>query len=139
RRSARRAGARPCADRGRAARRRGGTPLARARGDPRRKPASRDARAARSRGSRAARRRTPRAQRRLRQRDRRAAGRTCRRTGRSLPLEHILAELHLVARARAGGLEDRLELLLGWRLARDAKATLGAEDPKPAPLRPGPV
>ena len=76
---------------------------------------------------RAARRRSARSPRRRRRRARDAAGRTRRRRG-LLPLEHLLPQLDLVARPRARGAEDRLELVLGRRRARDAEAALGAED-----------
>ena len=57
-----------------------------------------------------------------------AAGRTRRRRARSLPLERLLADLDLVALARAGRLEDRLELGRVGRASLDAEAAVGAED-----------
>src|SRR2546421_2808572 len=83
-------------------------------------------------------RRTP--SRRLRALLRARAGCRARRTAprSSSPLEHIVAELDLIALARARRLEDPLELGGVRCLAGDAEAALRSEDPKRAPrgLRP---
>src|SRR5207245_4647734 len=72
-------------------------------------------------------------------RARRAACRTRLRISLLLPLEHVFAKLHFVARARAGGFEDRLELR--WRRwpAGHPEAALGPEHAVRAPCRLRPV
>src|SRR5258706_8123879 len=57
----------------------------------------------------------------------------------SAPLEHLVAQLDLVACARTRRLQDRLELLTHGRAARDAEAALGAEHAVRAPRRLWPV
>src|SRR5207302_6313922 len=121
-----RAGGRPYADTDRGGRRRPGTPPERARGELRpaaRRPCAPDAprRARSSAGDRSAPSPPARAR-----RDRRAADRTRRRKD-LLPFERLFAHLDLVSLARAGRLEDRLELRRVGRPTGDAEAAVGLE------------